>query len=187
MNEENLQEQSAAPNPPIFSCRTLLNAQTQQEAAQALAPRYLKFVNYTCFGLCVVMFGLLLWSFFAQGNTFNLVLAVVVLLVAAYQLYSHFRLPQKMLTQWEENMRKKFGTDALHLTTEFYKFSIAQTLDENNDVLVDNYSDLLALVETEHLFLLKKNRSFFYLLAKDGFQNCSAEEFRSFISERIGG
>ncbi|MGM9599465.1 MAG: YcxB family protein [Faecousia sp.] len=190
MNPEEVsaeEEQSAAPNPPIYTCQTLLNVQTQQEASQALTPKYMKYVVFVCFGLCIVMFGLLLWAYLVGGAVINLVLALLVLAVGAYLAYSHFNTPKKMLVQWEENMKKNFGTSELHLTTEFYKFSIAQTLNENDELTVDNYADLQALVETKHLFLLKKGRGTWYFVAKDGLQNCSADEFRSFISERIGG
>ena len=33
--------------PPLYTARTVLNAQTQQEASQALAPKYTKFVSYS--------------------------------------------------------------------------------------------------------------------------------------------
>lgn len=190
MNPEEVsaeEEQSAAPNPPIYTCQTLLNVQTQQEASRAVSPKYLKYVNYVCFVLCIVMFALLLWAYLVGGAVINLVLALLVLAVGAYLAYSHFNTPKKMLVQWEENMKKNFGTSELHLTTEFYKFSIAQTLNENDELTVDNYADLQALVETKHLFLLKKSRGSWYFVAKNGLQNCSADEFRSFISERIGG
>ena len=54
MNPEEVsaeEEQSAAPNPPIYTCQTLLNVQTQQEASQALTPKYMKCVVFVCFGL----------------------------------------------------------------------------------------------------------------------------------------
>lgn len=175
------------PIPPIYTCRTVLDVQMQKEATEAAKPKYSKYLNYICFALCAVMFGMLLWAYIGGRQPLNLILALLVLAVGFYLVYSQFAMPKKMLVQWEENLRRNFGTNALHMTTEFYKYSIAQTVDETDDILVDNYSALRAVVETEHLFLLKKGSSSWYFLSKDGLQNCSADEFRSFISEQIGG
>lgn len=185
--EEVSVEEEVQPIPPIYSCRTVLNLQMQKEATEAAAPKYSKIINYVCLALCGLMFGLLLWAYIGGRAPLNLILAVLVFGVGIYLVYSQFVLPNKLLTQWEENLRRDFRTDALHLTTEFYKFSIAQTLEENGDVLVDNYSDLREMVETEHMFLLKKRRGSWYFLSKEGLQNCSVDEFRTFISEQIGG
>lgn len=182
-----VQEEQPELEPPLYTCETVLNVQAQQEASEALTPKYMKYIVYVCLGLFAVMFALLLWSYLADRQTTNLVLALLVLAVGVYLGYRQLTAPKKLMQQWEESMRKNYGTDALHLLTEFYRFSVAQTLKENNDVLVDSYTDLLALRETEHLFLLKKGRGNWYFLAKDGLKNCSADEFRTFISERIGG
>lgn len=179
------EEQPAAP--PIYTCETVLNVEIQEEASLALAPKYMKYVNYLCYGLCAVMLGFLLWSYFAVGGTGNLLLAALVLAVLAFLIYSHITGPKKMLRQWQDNMIRTYGTDELHLTTEFYKYSVAQTLRENNDILVDSYTDLLSFTETENLFLLKKGKGRYFFVAKNGLKKTTADEFRTFISERIGG
>ena len=49
------------------------------------------------------------------------------------------------------------------------------------------YSTITELRETEHLFLLHCGRQQWYFVNKAGFQKGTPDEFRTFISERIGG
>ena len=64
---------------------------------------------------------------------------------------------------------------------------VAQTLQENGEVLDAGYSTITELRETEHLFLLHCGRQQWYFVNKAGFTKGTPDEFRTFISERIGG
>ena len=73
------------------------------------------------------------------------------------------------------------------LHTDFYDLTLAQTLQENGEVLDAGYSTITELRETEHLFLLHCGRQQWYFVNKAGFTKGTPDEFRAFISERIGG
>ncbi len=173
--------------PPLYTARTVLNAQTQQEASQALAPKYTKFVSYSALAICVVILGVLIWQYLETKSQQNLLLSAVLVLLIGYMVYSHLTMPKRLIRRWEEGMRQNYGTAELHLTTEFFTFNLAQTLEENQDIVVESYSDLSGLRETEHLFLLRRNASTWFFVAKSGLEGCTEEEFRSFISGRMGG
>ena len=61
------------------------------------------------------------------------------------------------------------------------------SLQENGEVLDAGYSTITELRETEHLFLLHCGRQQWYFVNKAGFTKGTPDEFRAFISERIGG
>ena len=88
---------------------------------------------------------------------------------------------------WQQNIQSKYGSNALHLHTDFYDLTLAQTLQENGEVLDAGYSTITELRETEHLFLLHCGRQQWYFVNKAGFTKGTPDEFRAFISERIGG
>ena len=88
---------------------------------------------------------------------------------------------------WEENLLKKYGSNALHLTTEFFECSLCQSVKETGDSLVEGYSSIDAMKESEHLFLLRCGSQQWFFVEKAGFVKGSAEDFRQFISGKIGG
>ena len=65
--------------------------------------------------------------------------------------------------------------------------AIKPYLQENGEVLDAGYSTITELRETEHLFLLHCGRQQWYFVNKAGFTKGTPDEFRAFISERIGG
>ena len=171
--------------PPKFVIHTTLNAEMQLEASTALAPSFAKYINYICIGLSAVMTGILVWRYFNGGTTGDLIMAALPLIAIAYLLYTMFASPKRALRRWEENMRKSFGAPEAQLVTEFYEHSLAQTIDKLDDVVVDGYSDLRDMKETEHLFLLRSSRGQWFFLSKSGFTVGAEPAFREFLSEKI--
>ena len=82
---------------------------------------------------------------------------------------------------------QSFGSKELHLTTEFYEYSLAQSVQEDGSVNVQGYSDISELRESEHLFLLRRSKQQWFFVAKDGFTVGSEDAFRTFITERLEG
>ena len=115
------------------------------------------------------------------------VLALLLVLVVGYALFNQLRGPRTALRRWQQNIQTKYGSNALHLHTDFYDLTLAQTLQENGEVLDAGYSTITELRETEHLFLLHCGRQQWYFVNKAGFTKGTPDEFRTFISERIGG
>ena len=183
-------EVTAAPEtmePPVFVVQTVLDAGAQLEASRAAMPKMARLLAYVCFGLSALMLGVLIWQFAVTGNSINLIMAGLLALVLVYLLYTQFSAPKKALIRWEEGIRKSFGTDRLHLTTEFFGRTLAQSIAENDDVLVEGYSAISEMRETEHLLLLRCGKRQWFFLAKDGFTTGTVEDFRSFIAEHLGG
>lgn len=173
--------------PPKFVVKTVLNAKSQQEASEAVMPKSMKVMNYVMIGLMVAAAGILLWQYIVTKSQANLVMFIFAALLTAYLIYSRLTMSKKALRRWEESMQRSFGSNELHLCAEFYTYSMVQTLDEDEAVAVEGYSELSGVVESEHLFLLRRSRQQWFFIAKDGFTTGTAEEFRSFINERIGG
>jgi len=120
-----------------------------------------------------------------QANAFSFVLVGAIMV---FLLVSRFSSPKKAMAHWEEAMIKKYGSPALHINTEFYELSLAQSLREDEEQFVcDGYSSVKELVETENLFLLRHGKNQYYFVAKNGFRVGTADQFRSFIEQRIGG
>lgn len=173
---------------PKFVVETTLNADMQEEAVQVVQSKGVQIFGYICMGLCVVMFIALLVLFFTTKNSGNLFYAAIMLFALAYMLYSKYVAPKKQRARWEDGIMRAFGTKELHLTTEFYDFSLMQTMQEDAENMVDaGYSELAELKETETLFLIRcKNRQWFFL-SKKGFRSGDVNAFASFITERMGG
>ncbi len=171
--------------PPKFVIETTLNAEMQLEASTALAPPFAKYINYICIGLSAVMTGILVWRYFNGGTNGDLIMAALPLIAIGYLLYTMFASPKKALRRWEDNMRKSFGSPEAQLVTEFYEHSLAQTIDKLDDVVVDGYSALRDMKETEHLFLLRSSRGQWFFLSKSGFKVGDEAAFRSFLSEKV--
>ena len=173
---------------PKFVVQTTLNADMQIEATKAIQPKSVIVFGYVCMGLCAAMFLALVVMYFVTGGGANLFYAALMLLTLAYLLYSKFVAPKKQRARWESNIRRAFGTNELHLTTEFYELSLVQTLQEDEENIVDaGYSELREMKESETLFLVRcANRQWFFL-SKKGFRTGSVDAFRDFINERIGG
>lgn len=172
-------------DPPLFSVNTVINAKIQQEASETVAAKSAKYVSYGCLALVILAFGFLVYQYIMVRTTSSLVLMIGAGLVVAYLIYSQITMPKKSLERWEASIRRSFGTNELHVTTEFYPLSLAQTVREDGSVNVQGYSELNELRESEHLFLLRRTQQQWFFIAKDGFTAGTADEFRKFISARI--
>lgn len=184
---EETEAEAPALDPPKFSANTVINAEIQREASEAVASKNAKYVSYGCIALVVVAFGLLVWQYVATRTTTGLLMLLLSALVVFFLIYSQVTMPKKAIARWEASMRRSFGTTELHLTTEFYNLSLAQSVQEDGSVNVQGYSDISELRESEHLFLLRRSKQQWFFVAKDGFTVGNAEDFRSFITDRIEG
>ena len=180
-------EEAPALDPPKFSANTVINAAVQKEASETVASKNAKYVSYGCIALVVVAFGLLIWQYVVNRTTMGLMMVLLCALVIVYLVYSQVTMPKKALARWEASIERSFGSKELHLTTEFYEYSLAQSVKEDGSVNVQGYSDLSEIRESEHLFLLRRSKQQWFFVAKDGFTVGSAEDFRTFITERIEG
>ena len=180
-------EETPALDPPKFSANTVINAAVQKEASETVASKNAKYVSYGCIALVVVAFGLLIWQYVVNRTTMGLMMVLLCALVIVYLVYSQVTMPKKALARWEASIERSFGSKELHLTTEFYEYSLAQSVKEDGSVNVQGYSDLIEIRESEHLFLLRRSKQQWFFVAKDGFTVGSAEDFRTFITERIEG
>ncbi len=152
-----------------FSVDTTIDADIQYEASKSLMPRYVQLLTWVCFGLSVVLLGIMVWQYIMTKNTMHLVLALLLVLVVGYALFNQLRGPRTALRRWQQNIQSKYGSNALHLHTDFYDLTLAQTLQENGEVLDAGYSTITELRETEHLFLLHCGRQQWYFVNKAGF------------------
>lgn len=186
--DEELEEELEPITPPKFVVETILNADTQTEATKVVQSKAVTIFGYVCMGLCTAMFIALVVLYFTTKNSANLFYAALMLFTLAFMLYNKFVSPKKQRERWESTIQRAFGTTELHLTTEFYELSLLQSMKEDENNLVDaGYSELMEIKESENLFLLRcRNRQWFFL-SKNGFKVGTAEDFRAFISEHIGG
>ncbi len=188
LEHEELIEEEVPLTPPQFVIETVLDAEAQFEAASAVQSKGFRLVSYLCIGLCAAMMVAMLVLYILHRDSSNLFMAGLLLLTIAFLLYNKFSMPKKSMQRWESSLQRSYGTTALHLTTEFYELSMVQTLSEDANNIVDaGYSELLELKETENLLLLACGRRQWFFLSKKGFKTGTLEEFRSFITQRIGG
>ena len=192
-NEENnndvseITEQPAEPlEPARFVAKTTLNAQMQLEASKQLAPKFGMVTSIIGIGLMVVLLGITVWQYFTTKANDRLLMAGVLVLVIAFLIYSRLSAPKKALKGWETKLRRTYGTDALHLTTEFFEHSLAQSVEEIDDFIVEGYSKISELRETEHLLLLRCSAKQWFFVEKTGFTTGSVDDFREFIRTRMG-
>lgn len=180
--EEIMQDQ------PQFVVETTLDAQMQEEASLAVMTKTANILSYIIYAVCgAMLIYLLVDSIMYTHWKENAIMMVLHAALLVYFLYSQKTGRKKALKRWEENLIRNYGTPALHLTTEFYELSLAQSLRETDDLITDGYSSIKELKESEHLFLLRYANRQYYFIAKDGFAKGTAEEFRTFISARMGG
>ena len=142
--------------------------------------------SWVTFQNLAVLLGISLWQYFTTFATDRLVMAGVLVLVIAFLIYSRLTAPKKALKRWESGMRRSYGTDALHLTTEFFDHSLAQSVEECDDLIVEGYSKISELRETEHLLLLRCSARQWFFVDKSGFTVGDAEQCKDFLRDRIG-
>ena len=158
----------------------------QLEASKQLAPKFGMVTSIIGIGLMVVLLGITVWQYFTTKANDRLLMAGVLVLVIAFLIYSRLSAPKKALKGWETKLRRTYGTDALHLTTEFFEHSLAQSVEEIDDFIVEGYSKISELRETEHLLLLRCSAKQWFFVEKTGFTTGSVDDFREFIRTRMG-
>lgn len=179
--------QPSALEKPLFAANTVLNAERQLEASKAVSPKLPQLLSIFLIVFAVGALGVLLWLYFAGGDQNNLFMAIVVVALIGYMVYSRLAMPKKAMLRWEEKLLNNYGSTELHLLTEFYDKALAQTLLEDGDLTTEGYSAVTEMKETEHLFLLRHSAQQWFFVEKTGFTVGTADEFRAFITERIGG
>ena len=190
-NEEVMEyeEVTEVQDQPLFVCNTVIDVHAQLEAAKAAVGKRNKNFNLAMYMGFALMAGYLIldsvmnqrWK--ANGFSFVMVGAIMVFL-----LVSRFSSPKKAMAHWEEAMIKKYGSPALHINTEFYELSLAQSLREDEEQFIcDGYSSVKEMIETENLFLLRHGKNQYYFVSKRGFTLGTADQFRSFMEQRMGG
>lgn len=184
-NEEVMEIQDQA----IFVCHTVIDVNSQQEASKNAMKKPNLISNLVIYGMSLFMGGYLVADAFANGHwKHNAIMLVLVGAVVLFSLISRKSSLKKAMARWEEAIIQKYGSPALHVTTEFYNLSLAQTVKEDDEQFVgDGYSSIREILETENLFLLRYGKNQYYFVAKKGFTKGNAEEFRTFIRQRIGG
>lgn len=170
----------------LFKVESTLNAAIQKEGALTVRSVLTAALSWILVALCAVLFAVLLWQQLSRGGN-NIPMLVVAGFAMVLALYNKFMAPIRALKRWEENLLKKYGSNALHLTTEFFECSLCQSVKETGDSLVEGYSSIDAMKESEHLFLLRCGSQQWFFVEKAGFVKGSAEDFRQFISGKIGG
>ena len=98
---EETEEEAPALDPPKFSANTVINAEIQREASEAVASKNAKYVSYGCIALVVVAFGLLVWQYVATRTTTGLLMMLLSALVIVYLIYSQVTMPKKAIARWE--------------------------------------------------------------------------------------
>ncbi len=173
---------------PLFVVETTIDASAHTEATEAVGGKKSKILGWVMIGLCAaavtyILVDCILHQTWKQ-NSFGL---IALGLMFVYSIYSRNALPKKAIKRWEDNLIRRFGEPALHLTTEFYPLSLAQTMHEDDSYLDEGYSSISQIFESENLFLLRYNKQQYFFVSKKGFTKGTPDEFRSFIEARIGG
>ena len=187
--DEILEEEEVELPEALFRVETLLNAESQKEASMAVRGKAGNAIGWFFLGICAVMLGVLVWRYFSaevRQNNQLFLMGILVLAMGMY-FYNMFFGQKKALKRWEEDLRRQFGSPCLHLTMEFFPMSLCQSVRESEDTRVEGYSSISGFKESENLFLLRCNKQQWYFVSKKGFTLGSAESFRKFISEKIGG
>lgn len=178
-------EEVAPLDPPLFTVKTEINGEIQMEASMLLRPKAAKFVSYLCIMLVAASLGVLIWQYVVTKAPIHLIMGGMVILALVYLFYAYYSMPKRALRRWEESIQRTYGGKSLHLYTEFYRLSLAQTLEEDGTISVKGYSELSDLRESEHLFLLRHSKQRWYFINKDGFTTGTPDEFRTFITKAI--
>ncbi len=187
LTEEEEEEEAPELEAPRFAANTVLNAERQLEASKAVSPKFAQMLSYFIIVFAAAAFGFLLWLYFTVGGRRNLVLAILILPMIGYMIYTRLAMPKKAMQRWEAKLYQNYGVSELHLCTEFYDKAMAQTLQETGELTTEGYSAIREMKETENLFLLRHNAQQWYFVEKTGFTVGTADEFRAFITEHIGG
>lgn len=189
VEESDLEEEPVVQDHPIFVAKTILDIHSQQEGSQRVMGKSSRGTDLVMYGMCLLMgVYLILDSIINHHFKQNAILMVLVIAIGVFTVISRKNAPKKAMEHWEQAIVQKYGSPALHVTTEFYNLSLVQTIQEDEEQFVcDGYSKVTEILESENLFLLRHGKNQYYFVAKNGFVKGTADEFRAFIQERIGG
>lgn len=172
---------------PRFSVQTELNIALHEEANRAMSGKTGTIMFFVAVGMIAAYLIASIWLLLSSQNGASWLSIVICLIAIGMLLYSRLFGQKKQLKKWEERVQASFGTNALHLTVDFYEHILTQTIRESGDSVECGYSQLRELRESEHLFLLKNSNGNFFFLDKSAVCGGSAGELRAFLQERIGG
>ena len=169
--------------------KTVLDLKAQAEATKAVRGKLIELITWIFVAICGAFAVVMFWQYFTaeEPPKSNLIFGGLMLLAVLFSIYNKLFGSKRALKKWESSLQQKFGTSALHLTTEFYPRSLSQTVEETENVMVEGYSVVTNMKESESLFLLYVGARQWYFISKTGFEVGDADSFRKFISEKIGG
>lgn len=189
--EEEIEEEEAAEPLPevLFRVKTVLDLKAQAEATKAVRGKLIELITWIFVAICGAFAVVMFWQYFTaeEPPKSNLIFGGLMLLAVLFSIYNKIFGSKRALKKWESSLQQKFGTSALHLTAEFYPRSLSQTVEETENVMVEGYSVVTNMKESESLFLLYVGARQWYFISKTGFEVGDADSFRKFISEKIGG
>lgn len=192
-NEEEFEEEeeeAAEPLPEVlFRVKTALDINAQAEATKAVRGKVIELVTWFFVAICGAFAVVMFWQYFTAEvpPKSNLIFGGLMILAVLFSIYNKIFGSKRALKKWEASLQQKFGTSALHLSTEFYPRSLSQTVEETENVMVEGYSTVTNMKESENLFLLYVGGRQWYFVSKNGFEVGDADSFRKFMSEKIGG
>ncbi len=183
------QEETESQDKPVFVCHTCLDVDAHLEASKAALGKGSWVFNLITYLIFAGVAGYMVFDSIQNHRwQANAIYFVVIVALFVFLMITRKNAPKKAMARWEEAIIQRYGSPALHLTTEFYELSLAQSLREDEEQFIcAGYSSVKEIVETEKLFLLRHGKNQFYFVAKDGFTRGTAEEFRSFITRKMGG
>ena len=118
MDEERVEEVAAEEAPaleaPLFAAQTVLNAERQLEASKAVSPKLPRLLSIFLIVFAAAAFGVLLWLYFSRGDSNNLIMAIIVVPLIGYMIYSRLAMPKKAMLRWEQKLLNNYGCTELH-------------------------------------------------------------------------
>lgn len=180
------EEQAQAPV-ARFTAETALNIELHEEANRAMSGKFGTISFIVSVSLLTAFLAASVYVLLSSKNGASWMYIVVCLVAIGMLLYSRLFGQKKQLKKWEERVQAAFGTNALHLTTEFYDHVLTQSIRESGDATDCGYSSLRELRESEHLFLLKNANGKFFFVDKRTVRGGTENELRAFLQEKIGG
>lgn len=184
------EEEELEPLPEVlFRVKTVLDVEAQAEATKAVRGKLIELITWFFVAICAAFAVVMLVRYFTAEvpEKSNLIFAALMGAAVLFSIYNKVFGSKNALKKWERSLQQKFGTSALHLTTEFFPRSMSQVVEETENVMVEGYSTITNFKESENLFLLYVGARQWYFISKNGFEVGDADRFRKFITEKTGG
>ena len=178
-------KQKKPTEPPRFSVESQINVKVQKEITAALAPVRSRIIGYLLIGVLLGAMLLFLDRYIESGGMGDILVCLLSLAGLLYMLYAYAIKPVIYLRRWEKAVVLAYGVKVAHLTTEFYEQSLAQTLQEDGTLTLQDYAGLTELRQTAHLYLLRTDKQQWFFVSKDGFTTGDPADFPAFINARI--